>query len=360
MALVSILPAGFDPGSRMIKNPQEYMKKQNMTPSKSIGDFGSLESYPAMLVPFDMEGLSGPLAPIVETGGLVFQYTPGISESVSINYSTSGDIVHSNEQYNVYKNTSNRDISLDSVVFTADTEENARYMLAAIHFFRVYSLMDFGKGKTGKPPSPMWFSAYGGLAFDRIPVLLSGATITWPKDIDYVRVGSTGSSSGKPQSEASASPNQDRTKGSPDRPFFEKPINGYNATAGQAITKTANTSIPSFNNAISRANPNNEPEQSDISESSFAWVPAKIEISGIKLTVQHTPAYWKNNFSLEDFYSGGMVENRETSMPNDNQEPADTSAGSGTKSQGARSTVQSLPSSVASYSQFNANRTPRT
>jgi hypothetical protein len=186
-------------------------------------------------------------------------------------------------------------------------------MLAAIHFFRVYSLMDFGRGKTGRPPSPMWFSAYGGLAFDRVPVLLSGASITWSKDVDYVNVTSTGSASGKPQQPKSTSSYRvgERTAGVPD-----SPLAGLGSSFLGKQTPSTRSTLPSDSNASSSVPGLGGGGSGGVGgDTDSAWVPMKLEISGVKLTVQHTPAYWKNTFSLSDFYSGGMVESRETSMP---------------------------------------------
>lgn len=233
----------------------------------------SIEQVVAKLVPFDMEGLSGPLSPIAASGGLVFQYSPSISETIEVDYNSVGSIVHSNENYNVWSGTQNRRISLGDVVFTADTEENATYLVAAMQFFRVYSLSDFGRGKTGRPPSPMWFSAYGRMMYEQVPVLLKGATLEFPNNVDYVRV----------------------------------PTSGF-ASSTQANTATGITSVrdPS---ALVRSVTGSQRD----SDGDYVWVPAKMVVSGISLIVQHSPNYWKETFSLADFKSGGMLERRETS-----------------------------------------------
>jgi len=260
------------------------------TPSGS-GSANAIEKVPATLIPFDMQGLGGPLEPIRRSGGLIFQYTPTITETMNVKYVDSGDLVHTNEQYQVYKGTDNRKISLSNVTFTADSDENAKYMLAAIHFFRVYTLMDYGKGKTGKPPSPMWFSAYGKLAFDRIPVLLSGANFSWPNDKDYIRVSASAI--------ATTSPTNSRTAGTSDNPV---PSIGGIAKGIPSILKDTG--------AFQKSSGAGGGTSGD-----YVWIPSKIDIDGITLTVQHAPSFWRNSFNLKDYYSRGMVESRETSSP---------------------------------------------
>jgi len=127
------------------------------------------------------------LWPIFMTNGLVFPYNPTITESVQVNYDRF-DLTHTNESFNVYKNTENVRVTLSNAVWTCDTFDNAIYALSALHFFRTYSQMDFGKNRTGRPPSPMWFSAYGNYAFHRVPVLFEKADWSFPNDIDYVGI----------------------------------------------------------------------------------------------------------------------------------------------------------------------------
>lgn len=232
----------------------------------------SIEKSSAILVPFDMAskkslGGSDPLSPIYASGGLVLQYSPTITENIQINYESSGDLVHTNEKYKVYKNTENRVISLTDVVFTADTYENAKYMMAAVHFFRTYSLMDFGAGRSGKPPSPMWFSAYGKFAYDRVPVLFEATDFGWGKDSDMVAV----------------------------------PNPGSNATVPAASNSGDPVNLANFKKT--NADNNNE---------DITWMPTKMTIGTIRLTVQHSPKFWKG-FNLDDYKNGAMMTESDSS-----------------------------------------------
>lgn len=155
----------------------------------------SIERYAAKLTPFDFAQLgeelsveTHPLNPIYRTNGLLFPITPNITESAAVNYD-SVEIPHTNEAFNVYRGTDNRNINIGNVIFPCDTKENARYALAAVHFLRTYSLMDFGTSRTGRPPSPMHFSAFGKYMFDEVPVLFKGYNMNLSDmDIDMMAV----------------------------------------------------------------------------------------------------------------------------------------------------------------------------
>ncbi|KPL07306.1 hypothetical protein AMJ86_04790, partial [bacterium SM23_57] len=127
------------------------------------------------------------LAPIFATNGLVFPYNPTISEGISVKYDAL-ELTHTNESYHVYRGTDNVRINIGDAKWTCDTFDNAVYALSALHFFRTYSHMDFGAGRSGRPPSPMWFSAYGNYAFHRVPVLMEKADWSFPADVDYVGI----------------------------------------------------------------------------------------------------------------------------------------------------------------------------
>ena len=196
------------------------------------------------------------LAPIVETLGLVFPYNPSISEKVSVKYS-SIDLTHANENYHSYQSTENVRINISNAKWTCDTFEHAVYALAALHFFRSYSYMDFGqpgiseRRPTGRPPAPMWFSAYGEYGFNRVPCLYEGADWSWPDDVDYI---------GIPQ------------------PGTEEWIN-------RKIKTKKNVS----------------------GDDRYTWMPVIFEVSSISLIVQHSPLYWIT-WNLDDFRSGRMLE----------------------------------------------------
>lgn len=210
------------------------------------------------------------LWPIFMTNGLIFPYNPTISENVSVNYD-SVELTHSNEAYFAYKSTNNVRINLSNAVWTCDTFDNAIYALAALHFFRTYSMMDFGRGQTGKPPSPMWFSAYGDYAYNRVPVLFEKADWSFPNDVDYVGIPQPGTTE-----------------------YQDRRLN-LKRQEGSA----------SLGNIDNR----------------YTWLPMKFEVSGISLVVQHSPKYW-SNWNLADYRSGAMLTTRgsfHAQRPQDNE-----------------------------------------
>lgn len=192
------------------------------------------------------------LAPIFETGGLVFPYNPTVSEKMSVKYDAV-ELTHSNESYHVYRSTDNARISISEAVWTCDTFESAIYALSVIHFLRSYSQMDFGRNRTGRPPSPMWFSAFGSYAYHRVPVLLESADWSFPSDVDYV-------------------------------------------------------GIPDFGSTEYRQR---RLQHDRTADGNYTWLPMIFKVPSIQLVVQHSPRYWIN-FSLDDYRSGNMLRKRKS------------------------------------------------
>ena len=243
----------------------------------------------ARLKPFDFDvvkqefGNDHALAPLNKTDGLVFPFLPSITETHSVSYDASS-LVHTNEQYNTYRDTKNVEISLSNCIFTCDTIENAQYALAAIMFFRSYTKMDYGVTRadrsqpyspaTGRPPSPMWFSALGKFGYDNVPVILNGCSIpTADPDIDLVAVPNPGAID-------------------------------YNAAIDDAVTQSK--SLSTQQEYIRRAFSN-----LDFNEDTVTYLPMKFTIDSISLTVQHSPTYWKA-FSLSEYRSGDMIRRGES------------------------------------------------
>ncbi len=210
----------------------------------------NIENVMAILQPFywpsDAGNDESPLFPTFITSGLLFPFSVGISEQASPKYE-SVNISQANESFMNFSGKDNVNIGLSGCTWVCDTFENATYALSALHFLRSYSLMDFGRKRTGRPPSPMWFSAYGNFMYDRIPVLMRNASWNFPADIDYV---------GIPQPGTSQWNNRELS---------------YDRNTGDRYT----------------------------------WMPIKFTAE-ISLTVQHSPKYW-TDFNLEDVFSGKLL-----------------------------------------------------
>lgn len=128
-----------------------------------------------------------------KTNGIIFPYTPQINMNHSVNYEEV-EILHSNLKYQYYKNTPPPNIEIQAD-FTADTPENALYMLGVIWFLRAMTKSDFGKKANrgennnfaGMPPPTLYLNGYGKM-YDNIPVIIKSFNTPMSKDKHYVNV----------------------------------------------------------------------------------------------------------------------------------------------------------------------------
>ena len=85
------------------------------------------------------------LAPLYDTGGkLLFPYTPAVRLENQVKYNQNR-FVHSVYEQQTYTNATVESFTIDAT-FTAQTNYEAKYLLAAIHFFRIMSKSQFGGG----------------------------------------------------------------------------------------------------------------------------------------------------------------------------------------------------------------------
>lgn len=121
-----------------------------------------------------------------KTQGIVFPYTPTISTQQQVNYN-SISTVHSNYQQHAYVNTQSAPIQVVAP-FYLQTHDDAAYVLGVMHMLRVVTKMHFGRNdfEAGTPPPVCKFSAYGSANFENVPVLITGFTLNYPDDVDYI------------------------------------------------------------------------------------------------------------------------------------------------------------------------------
>jgi hypothetical protein len=134
------------------------------------------------------------LYPLRDTQGVVFPYTPQITNSYRANYE-SVDIIHSNYKQYFYKNSSVDEIQI-TADFTAQSTGEANYVLATIHFFRTVTKMFYGQDPNGtigpaagNPPPLCYLFGYGPDQYKDHPLLVSQFSYTLPNDVDYIRAG---------------------------------------------------------------------------------------------------------------------------------------------------------------------------
>jgi len=131
------------------------------------------------------------LKPLYDTGGLVWQYTPDVMLSAQVNYNQT-DFHGQNYPILTYKNTIPPAIPL-TADFTANTIDEARYLLAVIHFCKVATKSFSGDaavadGYYGTPPPVLLFEYLGHHGFNKVPVVITSYSISYTSDVDYVPV----------------------------------------------------------------------------------------------------------------------------------------------------------------------------
>jgi len=138
-------------------------------------------------------GISGLLNPLIESGGVIFPYTPNITVAYQANY-TPQRFTHSNYAHYSYDNSEVQTIQIQAE-FTAQNKEEADYVLACIYFFRATSKMFFGRGEfAGYPPPLVFLSGYGRHYFPDVPCIVTSFSHTMPSEVDYIVT--SGSSTG--------------------------------------------------------------------------------------------------------------------------------------------------------------------
>jgi hypothetical protein len=128
------------------------------------------------------------LKPLSVSKGVIFPYSPQISMSYKANYEAP-EIVHTNYKSYFYKNSQVDEIQV-TADFTAQDVNEAKYMLAVMHFFKSITKMFYGQDinpRGGTPPPLCFLSGYGKHQFSNHPVLVSSFSYTLPNDVDYIR-----------------------------------------------------------------------------------------------------------------------------------------------------------------------------
>ena len=211
----------------------------------------------AMLEVLGANECSNLLQPLWETKGMIWPYTPNVTAGAMANYN-SMHFTHSNNPYWNFTNSAPVDLQVTGT-FTAQTNEEGRYMLAVLRFLRGVTMMEFGipaaeRGVAGTPPPVLRFNYLGAQMFNNVPVVVNNFSFTLERDIDYVEV--------------------------------QLPFNGAGGLANFA------------NNAIF-----GDLLQTDGSRS---FVPTKLEMM-TTLLIQQNPRNVRENFDLNAFKRGDLI-----------------------------------------------------
>lgn len=139
---------------------------------------------------------SGILAPLYETNGVVFPYTPQISVTYEASYDNMSPL-HTNYQQSFYKFSQIQAIRV-SGEFTVQNISEGRYVLACIHFLRAATRMFYGNGEhVGNPPTIVLLRGYGQFYFPNVPCVITTFTHNMPQEVDYIPISPAGATDRK-------------------------------------------------------------------------------------------------------------------------------------------------------------------
>lgn len=191
------------------------------------------------------------LYPLYATNGVLFPYTPAITTGAVAEYDNT-PFTHSNYNYNAYIRSYPKPISI-TAEFTAQTTDEALYMLAVIHFFRAVTKSYFGVtpyNRAGTPPPVLIFNYLGNFQFNNVPVLPKTFDYSLPADIDYIPVSTS--------------------------------------AIGSTIVDNKRVNTPASTNG------------------GYTYVPTHLTIT-LELDTQYIPIKLRDEFNLDSFRSGALV-----------------------------------------------------
>jgi hypothetical protein len=127
------------------------------------------------------------LAPLQETDGMVFPYTPQVFIQHSADYDKVSP-THSNYPFPIYSNSQVNQFTITGD-FTVENAEEGKYWIAATHFLRSITKMAYGNSSLqGTPPPVVKLNGYGDFVFNDVPVIVEQFTVNLGPDVDYIRV----------------------------------------------------------------------------------------------------------------------------------------------------------------------------
>jgi len=125
------------------------------------------------------------LSRLAETNGVVWPYTPQITMSYSAGYQKISP-THSNYPIHTYRSSEVSTISITGD-FSAQTPEEAKYILASMMFLRASTKMFWGNDPdAGMPPPILYLNGYGSHFLPNVPVVVTNYTANLPDEVDYI------------------------------------------------------------------------------------------------------------------------------------------------------------------------------
>ena len=225
----------------------------------------------------------GILQPLKATNGVIFPYTPKIDTIYKANYQTM-DLTHSNYKGYFYQNSNVDPININAH-FTAQSTQDANYVLAVIHFFRSVTKMFYGQdAQRGSPPPLVYLSGMGPYQFNNHPCVVSSFAYMLPDDVDYIRAQTT---------------NQNGLN-----------LTNVNSDKQSVATNTIFASLQRLANAFTNKGaltntPFGSKNVPNLAQGSPTYVPTKMDINIVLLPVMSRQAV-SQQFSLKQFANGNQ------------------------------------------------------
>lgn len=180
---------------RMIGNAAQGVGWQARPPERSTAravisdnfvDIAEEDWRVSLSVPSDfLENTGEILSPLKDNQRVIFPYTPTIIFSNSANYDQVHP-THTNYPFMAYQNSQVDQLTITGEFFQ-ENEADAKYWLAALHFFRSVTKMYYGNSDPlGNPPPVLRLNGYGEHVLNNIPVVVTNFTTDMSADVDYI------------------------------------------------------------------------------------------------------------------------------------------------------------------------------
>jgi hypothetical protein len=220
------------------------------------------------------------LWPLLETGGVIFPYTPTITTSYNANYNTY-DLTHSNYRGYFYQNSYVGEVNVQAT-FTAQDTKEAEYLLAVIHFFRSVTKMFYGQQDAfrGAPPPLVFLQGLGEFQFNLHPCVVQSFNYSLPNDVDYIRA---------------RSPNITGTNLQIKRQRDILPTSPFSASNARMQSAGVNKGAEQFS-----------PAPPTLGTKSPTYVPTKIDMTIVLLPIQSRKQV-SEGFSMRQFANGDLL-----------------------------------------------------
>jgi hypothetical protein len=242
---------------------------------------------------------NGLLNPLKETGGMIWPYTPSISSNMEVDYQNMAT-VHANQDFHVYSKTPAVQLQVNGD-FTVQNQKEGQYAMAAIHFLRTVTKMNFGENDplAGTPPPVLLFSAYGEFVFHNLPVIVKGFQIEFPDSVDYVQVQVSGSAGTRVIPGTPARPSTPESAGV--SVITTQPLEpNITGNPGARTINIPNIATPAGTPVPAVATPD---KIVAVPQNYIVWLPSQFKISAM-LIVQHTPKQLRSVFNMNAYRDG--------------------------------------------------------